>query len=298
MGTQMYSRFVDDISIKMWVAKDAVDATIQKVKLALNSWHACIKIDPIVHIVTDPLGGNDSSIRSDFLDVSESYRIVSGRVRIETSIFRKMPGYMHAPFSSALPSAVKLGTVISQRIRYITICFTEEAFDTAWGPYHAYFLRIGYSGGMLAKITQGYPYLSRAGLLARMDTKADRRGFTSWDENDAVERVVPLVLGARPGTRDYWREFKNLRLDSCERRSKRRTVKDMSDILNKLLIAPGSQGTGVFWISKQWCKDKTNGNVKEELDPKGEQLFCGCQNSTSSRKRSKVSPFVGMGQKV
>jgi len=216
MGTQMYSRFVDDISIKMWVAKDAVDATIQKVKLALNSWHACIKIDPIVHIVTDPLGGNDSSIRSDFLDVSESYRIVSGRVRIETSIFRKMPGYMHAPFSSALPSAVKLGTVISQRIRYITICSTEEAFNTAWGPYHAYFLSIGYSGGMLAKITQGYPYLSRAGWLARMDTKAARRGFTSWDENDAVDRVVPLVLGARPGTRDYWREFKNLRLDSFE----------------------------------------------------------------------------------
>ena len=105
MGTQMYSRFVDDISIKMWVAKDAVDATIQKVKLTLNSWHACIKIDPIVHIVTDPLGGNDSSIRSDFLDVSESYVIVSGCVRIETSVFRKMPGYMHAPFSSALPSA-------------------------------------------------------------------------------------------------------------------------------------------------------------------------------------------------
>jgi len=169
-----------------------------------------------VHIVTNPLGGNDSSIRSDFLDVSESYRIVSGRVRIETSIFRKMPGYMHAPFSSALPSAVKLGTVISQRIRYITICSTEEAFNTAWGPYHAYFLSIGYSGGMLAKITHGYPYLSRAGLLAKMDTKAARRGFTSWDENDAVDRVVPLVLGARPGTRDYWREFKNLRLDSFE----------------------------------------------------------------------------------
>jgi hypothetical protein len=132
MGTQMYSRFVDDISIKMWVAKDAVDATIQKVKLDLNSWHACIKVDPIVHIVTDPLGGDDPSTRSDFLDVSESYRIASGCVRIETSIFRKMPGYMHAPFSSALPSAVKLGTVISQRIRYITICSTEEAFNSAW----------------------------------------------------------------------------------------------------------------------------------------------------------------------
>jgi hypothetical protein len=216
IGMQMYSRFVDDISIKMWVARDAVDATIQKVKLDLNSWHACIKVDPIVHIVTDPLGGNDPSMRSDFLDVSESYTIASGCVRIETSVFRKMPGYMHAPFSSALPSAVKLGTVISQRIRYITICSTEEAFNTVWDPYHAYFLNIGYSGGMLGKITQRYPYLSRAGLLAKMDTKAARRGFTSWDEDDNEERVVPLVLGARPGTRDYWREFKNLRLDSFE----------------------------------------------------------------------------------
>ena len=43
-----------------------------------------------------------------------------------------------------------------------------------------------------------------------------RRGFTSWDEDDDVERVVPLVLGARPGTRDYWMEFKNLRLNSFE----------------------------------------------------------------------------------
>jgi hypothetical protein len=59
--------------------------------------------------------------------------------------------------------------------------------------------------------TKTYPYLSRAGLLAKMDTKAARRGFTSWDEDDDdVERVVPLVLGARPGTGDYWREFKNL----------------------------------------------------------------------------------------
>ena len=65
--------------------------------------------------------------------------------------------------------------------------------------------------------TKTYPYLSRAGLLAKMDTKAARRGFTSWDEDDDdVERVVPLVLGARPGTRDYWREFKNLRLNSFE----------------------------------------------------------------------------------
>ena len=46
VGLQMNSRFVDDISIKMWVARDAVDATIQKVKLDLNSWHACMtKID-------------------------------------------------------------------------------------------------------------------------------------------------------------------------------------------------------------------------------------------------------------
>jgi hypothetical protein len=234
MGTQMYSRFVDDISIKIWVAKDAVEETIQKVKLDLNSWHACIKVDPIVHVVTDPLGGNDPSIRCDFLDVSESYRVVSGRVRIETSIFRKMPGYMHAPFSSALPSAVKLGTVISQRIRYITICSTEEAFNTAWSPYHAYFLSVGYSGGMLAKITERYSYLSRASLLAKMDTKAARRGFTSWDEDDDGESVVPLVLGARPGTTDYWRDFKDLRLDSFEEFPQAALEHLPSDMLNSL----------------------------------------------------------------
>jgi hypothetical protein len=93
---------------------------------------------------------------------------LSGCVRIETSVFRKMPGYMHAPFSSALPSAVKLGTVISQRIRYIAICSTEKAFNTVWDPYY---------------------------LLAKMDVKAARRGFTSWDEVCDAERVVPLVLG-------------------------------------------------------------------------------------------------------
>jgi hypothetical protein len=60
IGMQMYSRFVDDISIKMWVARDAVDATIQKVKLDLNSWHSCIKVDPIVHIVT-PLSGFENA---------------------------------------------------------------------------------------------------------------------------------------------------------------------------------------------------------------------------------------------
>ena len=51
-----------------------------------------------------------------------------------------------------------------------------------------------------------------------MDANAARRGFTSWGaEDDAdVERVVPLVLGARPGTRDYWTEFKNLRLDAFD----------------------------------------------------------------------------------
>ena len=72
--TQMYCRFVDDISIKMWVAKDKVDDMITKIKLDLNSWHACIKIDPIVHTVTDPRGANTLSyshathlsVRSDF----------------------------------------------------------------------------------------------------------------------------------------------------------------------------------------------------------------------------------------
>jgi ubiquitin carboxyl-terminal hydrolase 48 len=68
--------------------------------------------------------------------------------------------------------------------------------------------------------------------------------------------------------------------EECERRSKSKTVKDLSDTLKKLLSAPGPQGTG-YWISKQWFKDKTNGNVKEELDPKGEQLFCACQGSRS-----------------
>jgi hypothetical protein len=64
MGTQMYSRFVDDISIKIWVARDEVDAMVRMVKLDLNSWHACIKVDPVTYIVTNPLGGNDPSIRS------------------------------------------------------------------------------------------------------------------------------------------------------------------------------------------------------------------------------------------
>jgi hypothetical protein len=46
---------------------------------------------------------------------------------------------MHAPWSSALPSAVKLGTVISQRIRYIALSSTEEAFNRSWIPYQKYF---------------------------------------------------------------------------------------------------------------------------------------------------------------
>jgi hypothetical protein len=36
------------------------------------------------------------------------------------------------------------------------------------------------------------------------------------DEDCDAECVVPLVLGTRPGTRDYWREFRNLHLDSFE----------------------------------------------------------------------------------
>jgi hypothetical protein len=62
---------------------------------------------------------------------------------------------------------------------------------------------------MMGKVIQKITCFKRAELLAAMDNnKAARRGFTSWDdEGDAagVERVVPLVLGARPGTRDYWR---------------------------------------------------------------------------------------------
>ena len=50
------------------------------------------------------------------------------------------------------------------------------------------------------------PYSKRAPLVAAMDDKAARRSFTSWDdEGDAAnaERVILLVLGARPGTKDY-----------------------------------------------------------------------------------------------
>jgi hypothetical protein len=64
-----------------------------------------------------------------------------------------MPGYMHAPFSSALPSCVKLGTVISQRI---VLSSTELAFNTSWIPYNKYFMGIGYSEGMMGKINQRY----------------------------------------------------------------------------------------------------------------------------------------------
>jgi len=72
---------------------------------------------------------------------------------------------MHAPFSSVLPSSVKLGTVISQRIRYIVLSFTELAFNTSWIPYNKYFMGIGYSSGMMGKINQRYPYSLRVSLL-------------------------------------------------------------------------------------------------------------------------------------
>ena len=65
-----------------------------------------------------------------------------------------------------------------------------------WDPYYTYFLNIGYSSGMMGKIVQRFPYSLRASLLAKMDVKAARRGFTSWDEDCDAERVVPLVLGA------------------------------------------------------------------------------------------------------
>jgi len=149
----MYSRFVDDISIKFWMASDKVDSLLLNIRQKLNSWHACIKIDPITHTVSDPLGAIDSGDRADFLDVCESFIPTGRSIRIETAIFRKMPGYMHAPFSSALPSCVKLGTVISQRI---VLSSTELAFNTSWIPYNKYFMGIGYSEGMMGKINQRY----------------------------------------------------------------------------------------------------------------------------------------------
>ena len=84
----------------------------------MNSWNKCIKIDPILYTVSDPLSLSGES--ADFLDVSETHFPFRGSIRIETSVFRKMgDDFMHAPWSSALPSAVKFGTVISQRIRYM-----------------------------------------------------------------------------------------------------------------------------------------------------------------------------------
>ena len=71
-------------------------------------------------------------------------------------------------------------------------------------------MNIGYSAGMMGKVMrviEKFPYSKRAVLLAAMDAKASRRGFTSWDEEDcehAAGRVVPLVLVARPGTHDFW----------------------------------------------------------------------------------------------
>ncbi len=62
---------------------------------------------------------------------------------------------------------------------------------------------IGYSSGMMGKINQRYPYSLRVSLLAAMDLKAAQRGFTSWDRDNVGEHVIPLVLGARPGTRDF-----------------------------------------------------------------------------------------------
>ena len=64
--------------------------------------------------------------------------------------------------------------------------------------------------------------------------KAARRGFTSWDEDDDGESVVPLVLGARPGTTDYWRDFKDLRLDSFEEFPQAALEHLPSDMLNSL----------------------------------------------------------------
>ena len=156
LGIQMYARFVDDISIKLWAPRGDVDDVVSAIKLELNSWDKCIKIDPILYTVTDPLGLSGES--ADFLDVTETHIASRGSIRIETSVFRKMgPVFMHAPWSSALPSAVKLGTVISQRIRYIVISSTQGAFDRSWAPYHSYFMNLGYSAGMMGKVIEKFP---------------------------------------------------------------------------------------------------------------------------------------------
>jgi hypothetical protein len=47
---------------------------ITKIKLDLNSWHACIKIDPIIHTVTDPRAANNSGARSNFFFPTHSAR--------------------------------------------------------------------------------------------------------------------------------------------------------------------------------------------------------------------------------
>jgi hypothetical protein len=75
---------------------------------------------------------------------------------------------------------------------------------------------IGYSSGMMGKINQRYPYSLRVILLAAMDLKAAQRRFTSWDRDNVGEHVIPLVLGARPDTRDFWNEFRNRHLDVFE----------------------------------------------------------------------------------
>jgi hypothetical protein len=94
---------------RCWCAEDKVDDMMSRIKSDLNSWHACIRIDPITHTVTNPRGASGSGASSDFLDASESHNPLSGSIRIETSLFRKMGDvYMHAPWSSALPSAVKI----------------------------------------------------------------------------------------------------------------------------------------------------------------------------------------------
>ena len=69
---------------------------------------------------------------------------------------------------------------------------------------------------MMGKINQRYPYSLRVSLLAAMDLKTAQRGFTSWDRDNVGEHVIPLVLGARPGTRDFWNEFRNRHLDVFE----------------------------------------------------------------------------------
>ena len=148
-----------------------------RIKSDFNSWHACIKIDPITHTVTNPGGESGSGASSDFLDASESHTPLSGSIRIETSLFRKWVLCICMPLGRVpcpLPSSWAR-QLLSQRIRCIVFSSTKETFYKSWAPCHKYFMYIGYSSSMMGKLIQKIPYSKRADLLTAMDDKAARR---------------------------------------------------------------------------------------------------------------------------